>query len=106
MLLLLGETDSLPPALLPPAYRGAVVGHNRGIYVPEPTLAAYPNPASDRLMITLPTGLDHSTLDVLDATGKLVSTTALATELPFVELNVRELPTGQTHQNSSILLAE
>ena len=94
LLLLLGETDSLPPALLPPAYRGAVVGHNRGIYVPEPTLAAYPNPASDRLMITLPTGLDHSTLDVLDATGKLVSTTALATELPFVELNVRELPTG------------
>ena len=45
-------------------------------------------------MITLPDGLDHATLEVVDVIGKLVSTTLLVTEVPFVELDVRVLATG------------
>ena len=94
LLLLLEETDSLPPALLPPAYRGAFAGHTTGGYIPAPGITAYPNPASDRVMITVSGGFDHGTLDVVDATGKVVRSTLLAAEVPFVELDVRELATG------------
>ena len=86
--------NTLPTAHIPPAYRAAFAGRERARWHEEPRMAAYPNPAKDRVMITLPEGVDHGELQVFDAQGRLVHAVSLLQAKAFVELDARSWTEG------------
>ena len=57
-------------------------------------VAAYPNPAKDRLMITWPTSLKTGTLEVMDGRGRMVRSMALNGRMGSAELDVRAWADG------------
>ncbi|MBK6627689.1 MAG: T9SS type A sorting domain-containing protein [Flavobacteriales bacterium] len=59
-----------------------------------PLLSAYPSPASDRVMVTLPPDIPEGHLEIYDAQGRLMTAHLLKPGLPFLGLEVREWAPG------------
>jgi hypothetical protein len=86
----LGATDSLPNGTLPFGYRSpAAMDQATTAAIDRPIVAAYPNPARDRLMITYPVNEIGGALEMVDALGRTVFKQRLTGSTPFVEIDVR-----------------
>lgn len=90
----LAGLDSLPPAVIPAELRTLWEPRRRTWTAEDMLLSAYPNPANDRIMVTLPQEAPESRLDIYDAQGRLMTTQSLKLGLPFLELNVQEWAPG------------
>ncbi|HMQ77728.1 MAG TPA: T9SS type A sorting domain-containing protein [Flavobacteriales bacterium] len=90
----LADLDSLPPALIPAQLRTLWEPRRRSWAAEDLILSAYPNPANDRVMVTLPTNPPESQLTIYDAQGRLMITQLLKPGMPFLELNVRNWSPG------------
>ena len=93
-LIALGETDSLPPMVLPQEFRSMHLEPERMVDAGVSELAAYPNPASDRVMLTLPRGVENGTLQVLDVESRILYEARISGVQPFAEVDVRKWATG------------
>jgi hypothetical protein len=89
-----GQTDSLPPMVIPAELRSGIPFRPNEILVNEPVLGAFPNPTSDRVMITLPEGLEESVLEVVDPLGRTVDRVTVEAGNRGVELDLDKYPTG------------
>jgi hypothetical protein len=89
-----GQTDSLPPMVIPAELRSAIPFRPNEILVNEPVLGAFPNPTSDRVMITLPEGLEESVLEVVDPLGRTVHRVTVSAGTRGVELDLDQYPSG------------
>ena len=93
-LLHLRQLDSLPPAIIPEQYRGPWRAKQRGMGADHLGLGAYPNPANERAIITLPKGVGPSVLTVYSPMGAVVDGLAVMDGQPFVELSTRHWTPG------------
>lgn len=76
--------------------RSAWIPIRRGhaVLVDQPVLQAYPDPATDRVQITYPKGLEEGRLEVFDAQGAQVRSVPLAGTPAFKEVDVANLRPG------------
>ncbi len=74
---------------------GAITGLSADAAAPDATVSLYPNPATDRVQISLPSGLRPTAARILDARGSLVAWPAIVatTTAPF-GVDVRALRPG------------
>lgn len=88
--------DSVPPLEIPRMPRSAWIPIRRGhaVLVDQPVLQAYPDPATDRVQITYPKGLEEGRLEVFDAQGAQVRSVPLAGTPAFKEVDVANLRPG------------
>jgi|GEM_PF-1426887 len=92
-----GDLDSLPTPELPEAFKSLFVRNSRygqaGVTV-APAVAAFPNPAQDRVQITYGKGMEHGTLQLFDAQGRLMIDFQLNGQLAFMEVPVKGFAEG------------
>ena len=83
-------TDSLPDSYLPPMFCGSLhpAGSDANTAPVKPTLAAYPNPAKDRVVLAFPEWAADGTIQVFDAQGHLQATPTLSGQHAFTELSL------------------
>lgn len=89
VLLELDETDSLPPTLLPEEYRYLPAPDRYGPGNGAALLDAHPNPASDRVMIAYPPGVESGVLEFFDAQGRTLQVERLMGRKAFIEVDTR-----------------
>jgi len=94
-MLALGELASLPSPTLPAVQKSRQADRNeRASSGFHPTIAAYPNPAADRVQITYAEGMEQGSLEVFDAQGRLMTTIGLNGQKAFKEVVVQNFPAG------------
>jgi len=94
-MLALGELDSLPSPTLPAVQKSRqTVRNERASSGFHPTIAAYPNPAADRVQISYLEGMEQGSLEVFDAQGRLMTTLNLNGQKAFKEVVVQNYPSG------------
>ncbi len=84
-----GDLDSLPTPELPEDFKSLFMRHSK--YGPNgvadaPVVAAFPNPTKDRVQITYGPGLEHGTLQLFDAQGRMMNGIPLNGQLAFMEV--------------------
>lgn len=88
-------TDSIPDSYLPPMYRGSLRPTGTSTTAATmPALAAYPNPATERVMLAFPEWAGEGSIQVFDAQGRLQVMHALAGQPAFVEVSLRDWSEG------------
>ncbi len=89
----LGATDSLPNGVLPMELRSMGLGDAAPENSRTSALAAYPDPAQDRMMITCPDG-SVGVLEIIDARGNTAFKASTAGHTGFFEVDVRSWAPG------------
>lgn len=91
----LGLTDSLPDTYLPPMFRGALrPAATSAAATVVPSLAAYPNPAKERVVLAFPDWAGEGIVQVFDAQGRMQLVRTLAGKPSFVEVSLRDWAEG------------
>jgi hypothetical protein len=89
-----GHKDTLPNGILPEAVKAMIHRPAGARSQATVELIAYPNPAADRAMITLPSGIKEASLEVFDAIGRSVQILPVHGAQAFVEVDVRSWNAG------------